>query len=348
MTVRQPKRKYIAVLSIDGGGIRGIVPGQVLAMLEEKLKERSGRPETRLVDYFDLMAGTGTGGIMACAYLSPVKPHNSTPRFSAQQVVDLYMKHGARIFEETLDHKILSVGGLLDEKFASDGIEGVLMDYFDTLQLSQLLKPSLITAYDITKRKTHFFTQHTADKPSFDFYVRDIARATSAAPTYFECKRMQSLSGVSYALVDGSVFAGNPALCAYAEASKIYHTRDASSVQVTPPQILMLSLGTGLPKAHYEFDDAKGWGLASWSRPLLDMVTSGVAESVDYQLKSLYTSINASNLYLRINPELSINVKAEMDNASAENLQALKELGLYTAEAYEAQLDAFVDLLLME
>ena len=340
-----PKPAYFRILSIDGGGIRGIIPGQILLVLENKLRDRTRNPESRLVDYFDLIAGTGTGGIMACAYLSPIKPQLRTPRFSAAQVVDIYLKFGARVFEDTLDHRILTMGGLLDEKYTSSGLERVLRDYFDDLQVSHLLKPSLITSYDITKRQAHFFTQHTADKPASDFYVRDVARATSASPSFFECERVQSLSGVSYPLIDGGVFASNPALCAYVEARKVLGGKATQKKPLAPADMVVFSLGTGLPKMRFDYDDAKDWGLARWTRPLLDMVASANAETVDHQLKQLFEAAGVPKQYLRLNPELTIDVKAEIDNASAENLRALKELGEYVAEEQEDKLDALVEQL---
>ncbi len=65
------KQKLTRILSIDGGGIRGIIPGQILVILEEKLKKATANENARIADYFDLIAGTSTGGILACAYLCP-------------------------------------------------------------------------------------------------------------------------------------------------------------------------------------------------------------------------------------------------------------------------------------
>lgn len=346
--MRKPAGKFVRILSIDGGGIRSIIPGQILAILEEKLKAKTGRSETRLVDYFDLIAGSGSGGIMACAYLSPIKPQNTTARFSAPQVADIFLRFGKKIFEETFDHKLLSVGGLIDEKYSSYGLEKLLKEYFDDLHLSHLLKPCLVPTYDITRREVHFFTQHTATKPSEDFFVRDIARATAASPTYFECKRVQSLSGVSYAMIDGGIFANNPTLCAYAEARKLFSHPENEEKGVTANGMVIFSLGTGKSKLHYEFDDAKNWGLASWSRPLIDITASASADVVDYQLREIFGVVEVAGQYLRINPELGIDINAEMDNASVNNVQALKELGQYIAEEMDGKLNNLVDLLVAE
>ena len=77
------------ILSIDGGGIRGIMPGQILVALEQKLKEKSGDQESRIANFFDLVAGTSTGGILTCLYLCPKEPGSTQAKFSASEAVDL-------------------------------------------------------------------------------------------------------------------------------------------------------------------------------------------------------------------------------------------------------------------
>ena len=86
--------KLTRILSIDGGGIRGILPGQILVSLENKLKSIDNNPQARIADYFDLIAGTSTGGILTCLYLSPSDTEPSRPGFSAERAVDLYLNRG--------------------------------------------------------------------------------------------------------------------------------------------------------------------------------------------------------------------------------------------------------------
>ena len=94
------------VLSIDGGGIRGIIPALVLAHLEQQ----TGEPCSAL---FDLMVGTSTGGVLALGL--SVEDGSARPLFSAQQLVKLYEEHGEEIFEQSLWRKVRSVGGMLEE-----------------------------------------------------------------------------------------------------------------------------------------------------------------------------------------------------------------------------------------
>ena len=332
------KKKLTRILSLDGGGIRGILPGQILVKLEEKLKAKTGDEKARIADYFDLIAGTSTGGILACALLCPDPENPARPRFSAQEVVNLYLDRGDEIFSIPFFHKVRTGGGTLDEKYPTDELEKALKDYFNDLKLSQLLKPCLITSYDITRRQAHFFTSHDAiSKEGWDFYVKDVARATSAAPTYFDCADIRSLTGISYPLIDGGVFVNNPAICAYAE---VHHKFD-----VTAKQMAILSLGTGYEKKSYDYNQAKDWGMVSWIKPLINIMMSGVSEVVDYQLNEIYNAVKAPDQYLRISTELPITVNPEMDDASRENLMALKELGTETGQKFDSQLDEFINFL---
>lgn len=329
--------KLTRILSIDGGGIRGILPGQVLIRLEEKLQERTGNNEARIADFFDLIAGTSTGGILTCLYLAP---ENGKPKFSAPEAVDLYLKRGGDIFDISLWQKIRSVKGLIDERYNAKPLETALADYFSDLKLSDLLKPCLITAYNIEKRKTEFMTQHDAkEKPEKDYYIRDVARATSAAPTYFETARIESMGKEGFPLVDGGIFANNPTLCAYAEA------RTKMEGHPTAKDMAILSLGTGYLKKQYPYENARNWGALEWIRPLIDIMMTGVAETVDYQLRQIYDAVGCPDQYLRINGELKKS-NHEFDDASPENLRALSEEGTGIAEASDKALDTFIAHLL--
>ena len=332
------KQKLTRILSIDGGGIRGIIPGQILVALEHKLKKATSNKNAGIADYFDFIAGTSTGGILTCSYLCPDPKDPLRPKFTAEEVVDLYLERGDEIFDIPLKHKIRTAGGLFDEKYPVDELEDALNDYFGKTKLSELLKPCLITSYDIKRRQGHFFTQRDAKKnEGWDYFVKDVARATSAAPTYFECSKVKSLTNINYPLIDGGVFVNNPTLCAYAEVHHEYN--------VTAKGMAILSLGTGYEKKAFNYNQAKDWGMAGWIKPLISIMMSGVSEVVDYQLKQIYSAVNAPKQYLRLNTEFPINVSSDMDDASQENLNALKELGTETAQKFDSQLDEFVKFL---
>jgi len=322
--------EHFRILSIDGGGIRGIIPAQILVALERKLQTERGDPDARIADHFDLIAGTSSGGILTCVYLCPGRDDPTRPRFSAQQVVDLLLARAHEIFDVPLWHRIRSAQGLLDEKYPAAGLEAALADTLGDVRLSALLKPCLVAAYDIERRKAHFFRQHRARaEPGRDFLARDVARAASASPTYFECAQIESDAHLTYPLIDGGVFANNPALCAYAEARAFAGVRAA--------EMTVLSLGTGAAKKPYPYAEAADWGAAGWVRPLIDIMMSGASEVVDYQLEQIYEAVGAPDQYLRIQPEIP-SAHVELDNADPENLDALRQLGIEAAVAADERL----------
>lgn len=340
--------KLTRILSIDGGGIRGIIPGQVLVSIEQKLIKKTGKQDARIADYFDLIAGTSTGGILACIYLCPTEDGSKKPRFSAEKAVDLYLNKGTKIFSQSLWKRLISFRGLLDEKYNPYELQDSLKDYFGDLKLSELLQPCLITAYDITERKTTFFTRQKAiHEPGRDYFVRDIARATSAAPTYFEPARIMSLTGVPYPLIDGGVFANNPSLCAYAEVRSKFEKLPGTDERPRAKDMAILSLGTGYTeKKKLKYESAKKWGAAGWIRPLIDIMMSGVSETVDYQLRQIFDTLGEEKRkqYLRVNGKL-VGANYDLDDAGRKNLKKLKQDGTRIAEKFNDELDSFIKLL---
>ena len=134
------------ILSIDGGGIRGIFPATILSHIEKMLQRIYRDPSYRIADYFDFFAGTSTGGILVCLYLCS---DGERPTYSGDDVLGFYIERGGDIFRIPVYHRIRSAGGILDEKYPADGLEHALQDYFGDKELSELLKPTIITCYDI-------------------------------------------------------------------------------------------------------------------------------------------------------------------------------------------------------
>ena len=312
------------ILSIDGGGIRGIIPAVILCEIERLIQAEKG-PDARLADFFDLVAGTSTGGIIACAMLIP--DANGRPRYTMNEVLDIYLQRGQEIFSRSTRHKFLTWGGIWDEKYEAKGLEEALEEKFGDTRLSQLLRPCIITSYDIRYRKTVFFGSHKTDdgqNTGRDFLLKHVARATSAAPTYFEAAHVPSVAGVHHALIDGGVFANNPAMCAYAEA------RGMTLRGIEAPlstNMFMVSLGTGSVKKEYPHDKAKDFGLVDWVQPVLDIMMSGNSETVTYQLKKLFEAGKNPTGFVRLEPGLH-NANSEMDDASPQNLAALREAAI--------------------
>ncbi|MEA5498504.1 patatin-like phospholipase family protein [Limnoraphis robusta] len=344
--------KFTRILSIDGGGVRGLIPAKILIYVEQKLQEKTGNPQAKLAEYFDLLAGSSAGGILTSLYLCPDPNSPTKPMLSAEEVLQFYYEKSDQIFAKSFLHSLLNFGGFLNEKYSHYSFEKLLATFFGDLRLSQLLKPSLITAYEIEQRKAHFFTQHDARLDSrYDFLVRDVVRSTSAAPTFFEVAQIRSLKNEVYTFVDGGVFANNPALCAYAEVrhkfNRYFNLDERYESGPTANEMVILSLGTGDVKRIYPYNKARNWGKIEWLIPLFDIIMTGVSETVDYQMKQIYDAIEKHSQYLRISPVLKGQDIFPIDNTSDVNLRSIVKLGQEQTEKYQNRLDDFIDLLLM-
>ena len=306
------------ILAIDGGGIRGIIPAIVLAELEH----RTGRA---VADLFDLVAGTSTGGILACGLTRP--DGQGRPVFTAADLIGLYESEGPEIFHRSLLKRVTSVEGLLDERYDDAGLNAALRRYLDGARLSETLTDVFITAYEIERRQAFFFRSRRArTDPAQDFTLVDAARATAAAPTYFEPARVTDVRGTqAWALIDGGVFATNPSMCAYAELAAAGRAAEIE---------LVVSLGTGSHTRALHFDDVRGWGQLEWARPILDVVFDGVADTVDFELRQLLSG----GRYVRLQSRLE-EASDELDDASDANLEALRREGERLVEARTADLD---------
>ena len=306
------------ILSIDGGGIRGLIPALVLAEIEEK----TGRATA---ENFDLIAGTSTGGILAVGLSKDGGA--GKPAFSAKALAGLYEKRGKDIFKRSLWKGVCSIGGIADELYPCEGIEKVLKEYFGDATLGSGLTKTLITTYDIWNRQPVFLKSWKAEHRSVP--MKNAARATSAAPTYFEPARI-SVGGETKYLVDGGVFINSPCVSAYVEALKIFpDERD----------FFVLSLGTGELVRRIEYEEAKGWGKAGWLLPVLSCMFDGVSDASDYQMKQLL-----GERYIRMQTKLWL-ASDDMDDATNGNLANLKIESESLIRNRKAQMDRICEFL---
>ena len=303
------------VLSIDGGGIRGIIPALVLAHLEQ----HTGKPCSEL---FDLMVGTSTGGMLALGL--SVENENGKALFTAQQLVKLYEEHGGEIFEQSLWRKVRSVGGMLEEAYSHEALEAILDRYFGERALAACRVPTMVTSYDIQHRRTVFLKSWHGDHSGL--LCKEAARATSAAPTYFEPTTLEWASE-SRTLIDGGVFMNSPSVSAYAEARKLF----------PDDEIAMLSIGTGELTRAIPYEAAKTWGSALWVMSLLDCMFDGVSKAADHQMR-----LFLGEDYLRLQTPLHY-ASDDMDDASQGNIRNLKQTAEELIQREEGRLAAFLD-----
>jgi patatin-like phospholipase/acyl hydrolase len=299
------------VLSIDGGGIRGVIPAVLLRYIEEKTGKR-------VAELFDLIVGTSTGGILAAGLTVP--KGGGTAKYSAKKMLELYTDRGHKIFVRSFWRGVTSLGGAIEEQYDHKPLEKILKQYLGDATLTDCLVPVVITSYDIERREPYFFkTSRARQKKDRNHYLRDVARATSAAPTYFEPEVVKSLAGnpTRRVLIDGGVFANNPSMCGYVEAFSLRAKHD---------EILIVSLGTGIATRKIPYKDAKGWGALGWVRPIISVMMDGEADAADYHLRQLLPDETKEDAqrYFRFDTKLDLALD-DMDAASAGNIRSLKE-----------------------
>jgi patatin-like phospholipase/acyl hydrolase len=292
------------ILSIDGGGLRGVIP---LAIMERLDAEAPGWREG-----INMYAGTSTGGIIALCMAKGMSP---------AQVLNLYMTKGPEIFERSLWQEVKDLGDITGPKYGSTNREIMCRSVLEDNRLGDFLKNDgtaghvVITSFDLDDRSGNhknarrwkakiFHNMPTFDNSGDELeYAYRVAMRTSAAPTYFA-----SYDG----FVDGGVFANNPSMCALAQ------TQDRRLRQPVPFQsIKMLSLATGFFPYHLEGDE--NWGLAQWSPHIVDLLTDGVNEVAEFQTAQMMDPKDFCRL------SLQLKTKIELDDAS--ELGVLQRIG---------------------
>lgn len=296
----------IKILSIDGGGIRGIIPAIVLTEIEYRTK----KPISQL---FHLMAGTSTGGILALGLSKPHTKDSNKPHFKAEELVNLYYNEGKRIFPPSFWSR-MGLNTLSDEKYPVRGMETLLQKYFGDTLLSESLGEIIITAYELHKRDTWIFSRRLALRDSrFDFKMRDVARATSAAPTFFEPAKIKAMEGMeTYYMIDGGLFANNPSMIAFVDFVK-NHTKEEEKSS------LMVSIGAGETIRPISYRKAKKWGLLGWAKPTIDILFSATSHAIHNQLAIIYNDRKPEYHYHRFEPRLDF-LYSEMDKTTEKYL----------------------------
>ncbi|MFW6368912.1 MAG: patatin-like phospholipase family protein [Spirochaetota bacterium] len=321
--------RTIRILSIDGGGIRGLIPAMVLQDLSARMHALGrGRP---LHECFDMISGTSTGALIALGLTLP-KRDSRQPALSIDEIVHKYRTEGTRIFPPWKFEYLHDVAHAFREKYSIDNFDHFLGPLFADMTLQDCLSDVLIPSYDVEGNTPFFFKKRSTRGDDMNFLMKDVAKAASAAPSYFQPAVIAEYGRPDndYCMVDGAVFANNPAMCAYIEARKLYPRGRRFEI---------LSLGTGSASLELNREDLSTWGFFEWlsplrGSPLFGIMSSGQAESVDYQLTKLrgvtYDRINGSFLGER----------PDMDDASPENIRFLSDAAGRIIREHEETLEA--------
>lgn len=261
------------ILSLDGGGIRGLLTAVIL----EQLESRVGRD---WIGKADLIAGTSSGGMIALALAKAEGGKGMRPCEARR----LFYDRGPIMFEDNLMDELLNVGQAIGAEFSTRGRREVLEDIFGDRVLRDYDQKVLISTVDLHDPKRGFWkakffhnfrpVSPNATEPDLGFRASDVALYTTAAPTYFP-----SVDG----FVDGGIVANNPSMAALAQALDARYRDGASG----PDEIVLLSVGAGRTLGHVRGEREHDWGFLQWGKKLVDLVSMGLLDVAHYQCKQL-------------------------------------------------------------
>jgi patatin-like phospholipase/acyl hydrolase len=330
----------IYVLSIDGGGILGIIPLKILDYIEQE----TGRPICHL---FKIISGTSTGGIISLGLTVPGS--ENSPLYSAAQLLDLYQSKARDIFSPTrwgAFCKKRSFTRALHSLFASSYSKDTIQHTFSSLlgktTLSQSLAHVLVPAYDIGSLKSPrvkiFNSLKSKNKQHghTDTLITEVALATSAVPTYFPPHFMPDPfsqgDALSHCFVDGGVAINDPSLLAYAEAKRCYPKR----------KITLLSLGIGQGQNSYHtVIKKKSPGILAWGKAVPNLVVSPQLSIYRMLLNRALRTYDEGSHYIRIQCSQA-RMASRFDDISPENIQWLEMQAHQTILAHKTQLTQLI------
>lgn len=278
------------IVSIDGGGIRGLIP----AILLERLSREPGL--AGWLESVDLLAGTSTGGLIALALSAGKSP---------AEIRDMYVTKAGEIFDRTAWRAITSLGSLIGAKYDIANLERVIRPFLGgETRLSHLRRRVLIASFDLDSGagdprgrtwKPKLFHNFPGPDSDGDELAYRVGLYTSAAPTYF---------AGSGGYVDGGVYAANPSMCALAQTQD---PRIPDAVRLE--DVTLLSMGTGISLQFIE-ENRPDWGDVQWIEPLLKIMLDGVSGIADYECRRLLRE-----RYLRVAPVFPAGTAVDMDAA---------------------------------
>ena len=305
----------IRVLSIDGGGMRGVGAAHMLAYLETQLLA-AGKPG--VADSFDLFVGTSTGAIIAAGLATDgYEGHDRSPAKLRQ----LYYDYGSRMFTPAL--KGLNPFGLMRGKYREESKGNALKEVLGEITIGKLKRNFLATSYNIGDGPGPVFVNGGPNYPLSDraydsLPLWQVVNASSSAPIYFD---PSILTGefVADQGVDGGLFANNPAMCGYVEARALFGKALAAIAQ---DDIIVVSFGCG--QQSLRFPSRKRWGLLQWAAPwygmpLLEAMFDGQSATVSHQMKHLL-----HDRFFRFDFDLRSLGKVALDDARHPDLDRVK------------------------
>ncbi|XP_062210620.1 patatin-like protein 6 [Phragmites australis] len=308
MPGKAAQRGKVCVLCVDGGGggLRALLAGRALAHLEATLRRASGDPDARVADYFDLVAGTGAGGVFAAMLFSAHT--RGAPLFHADDTWRLVADHAPRLFRPPASSTSLFCRGKKRPLAASTAALEVAMKaaFGEELTLRDTIKPVLISCYDLKTSAPLVFSRADAlENESYDFRLWQVGRAAWSEAGRFEPAEVASVDGAtSCAAVDGGPTMGSPAAAAI---THVLHNRHEFPFVRGVEDLLVLSIGGCSgggcgAAADADLRRMRRWGPNEWARPISRIAADGAAGLVDHAVARAFGQCRSSN-YLRIQAE---------------------------------------------
>ena len=328
--VRQPATdRPIRVLSLDAGGIRGIIELHVLVQLEEE----TGKP---IADLFDLFVGTSTGSAITIGMLMP--DETGKPKFSARQMLAIYEEQVRAFTEVPWYHTALTLDGWLGPRYSIAPSRDFVERHYGVTTMGELLGDVVVATLDLETLQPRFIASRynnnaAANANTANFLAADVVMACCSVPAYIPPMLLRDVTGEpAFVAVDGGAFAYAPSALALGEALNRYPGRKVS----------MLSLGTGTVEGGYTAEDARSWGSIDWASATLPMV---IRSQVRYTEDILATAAAAPDTplahYLRLCPSIPL----ELDDALFTNEEVVGELAKIGRDQLEARHDEIEEFL---
>ncbi|KAL5780331.1 hypothetical protein ACOSQ2_011068 [Xanthoceras sorbifolium] len=338
----------ITILNIDGGGVRGIIPATILASNHNfsnlfKLnmaywhgyvfgQELDGE-DARLADYFDLIAGTSTGGLVTGLLTAPNEENR--PLFAAKDIKPFYLQHCPKIFPQkrsmwgSIRKKLKSLTG---PKYEGTYLHRLIKDKLGETRLHDSLTHVVISSFDIRRLQPTIFSTYELRRITLGCMHSNLSSTHLSASTPFRNKTSDGQAR-EFNQINGGVAANNPALVAIGEVTKAIIRGNSDFFPIKPMdygRFLVISLGTGSEKSEgkYSANEAAKWGRLSWlttggSTPLVDVFTQSSADMVDLRISEVFQALHSQENYLRIQDHKLSGMVSSVDIATQKNLEDL-------------------------
>lgn len=305
--------KKFRILSIDGGGVRGIVPITILKEIEKRLNGK------KIYEVFDLIAGTSTGGIIACGLTASL--NGISPKLTIDEVEKIYKEKSKIVFppKTWFKEKLYKIISLKKPRFSSEGLSKLLREHFEHLKITDCLRPLFIPTYDLESNTAILFkSRHSFLTSLKNAEIYDVCRATSAAPTYFPPYEF-TFNKRQMLCIDGGIFMNNPSVGAIAEVSKHHSSPVYNFAPLNFDEIYLLSLGTGHYTNNIARKKVEGWGKLDWAQPIVDIMMQGVNQVTTYEAEEY---LKAGN-FLRLDINIEDDRYADMADSSDKTISYL-------------------------